>query len=803
MKMRYYILGIMAMGMLLFGAFGTPVLAQEDPFAEGPPPGTYSIEYDINLVNNWLTGPTPMAASDLVNTNLYYNVTKMISPLDEYFNVGFFMPGGEGYEGPEWAIDGTFENSKVFVKIVNDQITEKGRLLDIQAAMSLGEDVIISWRIPEGVEPPSTFPIDMLPSSFTLPAGSGTPPFPVIKMATNFSQFETLNDWFYNYGYEGLPFFAPSIIFLDDLSDAFNFWINEVVIEDILPFDTENEDINFTTTVTPVYTTDFDLTIELIAENDTADFGNFTLDATWSTNGFLSYFSFDFWMDFNENGILESNEHFYLEFDLYQSTQDMIPVSVGDKGEYLMDVALSLMVDLENETLENMLNEMLTAIVGSINELDGNHLLNYTITSMDGLYYTIDGYMFDLGRFMSDRLPFFNGGTGAQEPLPPIEDYYMPMFGEGGDHGYREIALNMFDAGIYANSTSCWEVRDGYYWYDQYGYENWDPLYAEDENSTWIPYTPGVVNAIVFDREEWNMYYNWDKTFLENVQDLLPSSLYNGPVEYREFENTYYDPYDMQWYNDTYHETWIVDNSSPFNTYTPYLIVLEIQEMPGTGYTTYIPEGSMWNMFMMPIKPMGGLGAQDSQTGPMFGIPIDPKMLLPLPVRTPDWEVVGGLPILVEAIMDAMNNVLTNPDFLAMLTGTVGDDPGDAMVINAFNFGMNWNENVTHAGMDTFLEFNGKNTDNDTSTKTIVEIAVSAYNEEYYFWKSTGSFDSMGSYSDMTVNINAEDWPTPTTTPPTTTPTTTTTTIELTPGFEGIFIISGLLAIPIFFKKRR
>ena len=799
------------MGMLLFGAVGTPVLAQdpENPFAEGPPPGTYSITSDVNLVNNWKTGPTPMTASGLVNTNLYYNVTKMISPLDEYFNVGFFMPGGEGYEGPEWAIDGTFENSKLFVKILNDQTTAKGRLLDIQAAMSLGEDVVISWRIPEGVEPPSSFPIDILPSSFTLPAGSGTPPFPVIKMATNFSQFETLNNWFYNYGYEGLPFFAPSIVFLDNLNDAYNFWMNEVVIDDMLPFDTDNEEMNFTTTVTPILNSEFNLNIKLVADNDTVDFGNFTLDATWNTNGFLSDFSFDFWMDFNENGLLESAEHFYLEFDLYQSTKDMIPVSVGDSGEYLMDVSLSIAVDLQNETLEEMLNEMLTAITGSINELDGHALLNYTITSMDGLYYSIDGYMFDLGRFMSDRLPFFNGGTGSEEPLPSINDYYMPMFGAGGDEGYREIALNMFDAGIYANSTSFWEVQDGYLWYDEYGYEHWEPLYAQDENSTMVPYTRGIVNAIVFEKDTWDSVYNWDKTFLENIQDMLTLTLdvYNGPVEYREIENNYYDPYDEQWYNYSYYETWIVDDSSPFNDYTPYLFVLEIQEMPGTDYTTYVPQNTIWGMVTgNSMMSMGGLGAQDSQVNPMLGIPIDPKTMLPLPVRTPDWEVVSGVPILAKAIMDAMHDILTNPDFLTMLTGTAGEDVGDSMVINTFDFGLDWSENVTHAGMDVFLDLDVKNIDNDTSTKTIAEIAATVSTEEHYFWESTGYFDSMGSYADIKLNVAVNNWPVPTTIPPTTTPSTSTEPsipTEISSGFEAIVIISGLLAIPVFLKKRR
>jgi len=58
------------------------------------------------------------------------------------------------------------------------------------------------------------------------------------------------------------------------------------------------------------------------------------------------------------------------------------------------------------------------------------------------------------------------------------------------------------------------------------------------------------------------------------------------------------------------------------------------------------------------------------------------------------------------------------------------------------------------------------------------------------------------------IDMDVEEWvidtpdDTTTTVPPGDT-TATDTTLELTPGFEVVFAIGSLIALPIFFKKRR
>ena len=74
------------------------------------------------------------------------------------------------------------------------------------------------------------------------------------------------------------------------------------------------------------------------------------------------------------------------------------PRSVNDSGEYLFDLFFE--ANHENKSDDPGINDLLDAIEASINGLDGKHLLNYSVDSMDGLYYHLEGYLFDL--FLQD-----------------------------------------------------------------------------------------------------------------------------------------------------------------------------------------------------------------------------------------------------------------------------------------------------------------------------------------------------------------------------------------------------------------
>ncbi|MHA1227666.1 MAG: hypothetical protein ACTSPV_13045 [Candidatus Hodarchaeales archaeon] len=833
MKMRYYLFGLLTMSVLVFG-LGAPVIAQEpmpgeDPLSGGPFPGTYYFDFDMNLINSWWQPPTPQIPVNLVNTDLYYNVTDMKSPLDEYFNAGFITGGGEG--GPMFAIEGTLEGSDLVVKIVNDQTTGFGRLLDLQGALILGNNITLSWMLPEGEEPSpdEALAMELLPDNFTIPAGSGIPPLPLTKMATNFSQFSSLNDWFWDFGYEGgLPFFVPAIFYIDNLNDAESYWAYEASVDEIFPFTIEDDPWTNYTTNNSSYLdgTGFHLSIGFDAYNDTFDFGNLAIDADWNNDGYLANFTFDMFIDNSQNGILEPEEEYYIRFELEEIQRDPIPISVGDGGEYIIEIDLTASVDLENDTLEAILNDLLTAITESINELNGYPLLNYTVTSMDGLFFTLDGYLLDLPRFISDRLPFFGtepmAGFGSQElppPLPPVEDYYQPMMEYYDDRGYHPNVLNLYDSSVYFNSTLFYELFDGWTWWDEYGWEHHDPLYAYDNRTLEIPDNPGIVNALVFNDTDWWNNYDHELSFIENLENRIAEGLavYEGPVTYVDEEDNYYDEWEDRWYNYTWKDAVIFANETePFNEDQPYVLVMEISEMPNTNYTTYLGMNPLMKMMMGGPKgpEYAGLGSQDEEPMMLFNLPFDfdPRRSIPFPARTPDWDVVGTLPVFMESFVDAISDIITDPAFAAMVSTMTGDDPGDYVSINAVDVDFNWDLNTTNAGISAYLMLDETVVDNDTGKEAIVtfDVSIVSYGETY--WDIDGYFDSVGSSYSLTLGISVEDWPEPptTTTVPTnetdtntTSPPDTSIPPELTPGFETIAVLSGLIAVPVFFKKRR
>ncbi len=198
MNKKIFLLGVVSIGLLLLGSLPTSV-AQDDTISNpfGDMTGAIDLSYDISLTSNWNVGPTEGSVpSDLTNTNLRYNLTSMKSPLDDYFNVGFFMLGGEDTGPmPEFMLTGTFEGSELFVKIVNDQnspVDPNNRLLDWQATLTIKNDVDLAIKLPEGINT-SEVPVDLIPTNFSIPAGSGIPPLPVIRSTTNFSYFEDLS----------------------------------------------------------------------------------------------------------------------------------------------------------------------------------------------------------------------------------------------------------------------------------------------------------------------------------------------------------------------------------------------------------------------------------------------------------------------------------------------------------------------------------------------------------------------------------------------------------------------------------
>ncbi len=835
MKKYYLLFGIVTIGILLVGSLPGPVVAQDDFMENFPLPGTYDISVDMSLDNVWDTGPSPFSPTGMINTNLWYTVTDMISPLDEYFNAGFFGGDPAEYTGPLFAIDGDFIDSELFVKILNDQGTQ----IDWQAALILGKNITISWMMQE--EPVNASPqlldfLEIVPENFTIVEGTAPPAFPVVRSTTNFSDFFDYQELLYDYGYHGLPFFAPGIFYLDNVYDAYEFWTNEANLTELFPGPDpewnpgEYQTVSVSTFYggTPAYMT---LQLDFEWGNSTSSevYGNASVWFNWDdTTGLLDGFWAEAYPDLDESGTLDTDELFFIELWLTSTEQADVPVNIGDSGKYLLDIELSAAVsDYENATQEDMINTLLSSITDPINqELDGIHLLNYTVDAIDGLYYHVDGYIFDLGKYMTDRFGWLfppqeptSIGIGAQEPVPPVESYYIPFTEMGGDPGQRQdtsdFAINLFDAMNYRNTTE-WYQGKGEYWPEKY----WNYTSGiEETNTTHLRLhndMPGVIDAWVFNANDW--WNTWDQStesFEDHFNEMLGSEVHHGLPEYIETECSWYDcweenctevwdPYYQEWVTecdwaceevfDTCTEAWFINSSGPFVD-NPYYVVFKIKEMPETTYTTYTTYLSPYMLFS--------------------NVNMDPSIasqLIPMPIRTPDWDVTGGIVIFMDGLMDQVTEFITSPDFIDFLESMVMEtgDPGDKLVINSINMGFDWINNGTHAGMETHEDVNVDLADNNTVNKTYTEMHVESYEDTYYLWDASGAINTIGLVYDLLLTYDFELWPEPTTTtttqpigPTTTTTTTTTEEPQLSPGFEMLLALSTLVVLPIFYKKKR
>ena len=194
-----------------------------------------------------------------------------------------------------------------------------------------------------------------------------------------------------------------------------------------------------------------------------------------------------------------------------------------------------------------------------------------------------------------------------------------------------------------------------------------------------------------------------------------------------------------------------------------------------------------------------------SQTEPEgIKLPIDPQMAIPMPARTPDWPQVGAPVVFLEGMVDQIAAIIADPAFISFIETNAELGPGEYVDIQIFEFGLDWIVNSSHAGLNAFESLEMTQTQNDSENLEMITFDVDAMTYEEYFWNIDGTFATAASNMDLYLDISVESYaigPGPTTT--TTTTTTTDDTAELTPGFEVVFAIGSLIALPLFLRKRR
>jgi hypothetical protein len=136
-------------------------------------------------------------------------------------------------------------------------------------------------------------------------------------------------------------------------------------------------------------------------------------------------------VDTNKDGIFSTNENFDISID-YNSEKSLRtnnPLSVGDKGEYkIKNSFLNLKLSPEyNYLFEQATKDTTKNFSDSVNNLNGKKLLDYTITSTDGLLNFFDANVYN---------PFSNSGE------PNYQSKFLP-----------ENGFSSFDGILYKNKT--------------------------------------------------------------------------------------------------------------------------------------------------------------------------------------------------------------------------------------------------------------------------------------------------------------------------------------------------------------
>jgi len=208
---------------------------------------------------------------------------------------------------------------------------------------------------------------------------------------------------------------------------------------------------------------------------------------------------------------------------------------------------------------------------------------------------------------------------------------------------------------------------------------------------------------------------------------------------------------------------------------------------------------------MAPITMTGCTGSQEEP--PAEGMDMSfISAVIPMPIRTPDWDVTGGMYVFLEGVMDQLEAVVENPaliDFIETLPlEEAGIPTGDSIKINNVNIDYNWIDEslgLGYVGLDSLENLDIEVFDNITEDKKTDVMHLQFGSQAEYTWETGGSLDRVMLYFDLYLNYTSTPWPEP----PKPTTTTTTTEPELSPGFEVFLTIGTLVLLPIVYKKKR
>jgi hypothetical protein len=368
-------------------------------------------------------------------------------------------------------VHGTLQGSEVYVKIMDineesmtywdgDQhVSAKLPTVDLSTGLILGSDISIDVPVDESNDVYETV---------TIPEGSGFPlPF----------TFGTVTQFNITEGSVPEMLFPFPLVLNDDWT------LHEALLQEaasFLPADVASVSITNSAT-------SFSIDIQL-EDPESTDFVH--LVAAWrKSDGLLD--------NAEASGDVEGDTfEFSISFDRKESRP--LQLDVGDKWELsVKQLGFDYSLSGFDPTQQNEIADQLDQIDSQISSIEGTKILSLEVKEIDGLYYRVDGQVYDPETESMMTLSDFTDGV----------DLWMNGF---GPVHYRGFGFASLGGGL--TISTCY--------YDYYGYEVCEssgPSFNgfTDEEIKRVLNFPGIVMT-----PDWDIYQAWDKTISAGVEGL-------------------------------------------------------------------------------------------------------------------------------------------------------------------------------------------------------------------------------------------------------------------------------------------
>ncbi len=319
-----------------------------------------------------------------VGKSFWYNLTDAVTPFDEFFSGNYIFN-----QTSNLTIQANLENSKLRAVVLNEQVGNEGYLWDVAKIFYLGQDIVINSNLSQSL------PTNAL-DNVVIPAGTPLVSFQPTWEWGNWSTFLDIvgKDFAFIKPMKGRSILSttPSLLFLDE-----SMWNANIAELGNLIAAIKNDSTFFGDIISQNATSGTTYQLYLSQVENVSDplSAAVSLTFNWTdmdgTLARLDWMEFELIGDFDGNGTIDASEQFYFYWEFIgEDAADPLPYQVGQAGSYFFDSAVlqfGTSGDLATYFNDNGITPMLDDAAAQFGTLTGKPLMDYLITSTDGLYY--------------------------------------------------------------------------------------------------------------------------------------------------------------------------------------------------------------------------------------------------------------------------------------------------------------------------------------------------------------------------------------------------------------------------------